>query len=123
MSLIRILYVDDEPDLREIAVLALELDPGFEVRSCSSGEEALAVFDAWKPDLVMLDVVMPGLDGPETLTRLRMRPDGQVPVIFITARAQAVEAERLMALGAAGVIAKPFDPMTLARAVRDRLAR
>ena len=118
----RILYVDDEPDIREIATMALELDPALEVRACASGQEALAVAADWAPDLALLDVMMPDMDGPETLARLRA--DGMsadVPVVFITARSQERDVERLKALGAAGVIAKPFDPMTLADQLRGFL--
>lgn len=116
---LNVLYVDDEPDIREIAAMALELDGGIAVASCASGEEALAAIAAAPPDLVLLDVMMPGLDGPGTLARLRETPQGQgVPVIFITAKAGARDAERFVSLGAIGVIAKPFDPMGLAAEVR-----
>lgn len=118
----RILYVDDEEDIREVAVLALELEPAFAVRACSSGEEALAAVPGWRPSLILLDVMMPRMDGPATLTKLRQLPElAFTPVVFITARTQAAERERLLALGAAGVIAKPFDPMTLADSVRAHL--
>ena len=118
----RILYVDDEPDIREVAAMAIELDPDLEVRTCESGEEALAIAPDWKPDLILLDVMMPSMDGPATLAALRA--DGaaaNIPVVFITARTQAHEAGRFLSLGAAGVIAKPFDPMTLADTVRTYL--
>ena len=118
----RILYVDDEADIREVAVLALELEPAFEVRACSSGEEAVAAAPAWKPALILLDVMMPFMDGPATLARLRELPElASTPVVFITARTQAAEGERLLTLGAAGVIPKPFDPMSLAGSVRAYL--
>lgn len=118
----RILYVDDEDDIREIAQICLELDPEFEVRLCSSGHQALVDAAAWKPDLVLLDVMMPEMDGPETLSRLRGDPvTHAIPVVFITARTQTQEVARFLALGAAGVIAKPFNPMTLANEVRARL--
>ncbi len=122
----RILYVDDEADIREVATMSLELDPEIEVRACGSGQEALDAVEHWKPDLVLLDVMMPVMDGPETLARLR-RADlrsvagGAVPIVFITARSQDSEVERLKSLGAAGVIAKPFDPMQLAEQVRSFL--
>jgi CheY-like chemotaxis protein len=118
----RILYVDDEDDIREVAVFALELDPELEVRSAASGTQALDVLSSWRPDLVLLDVMMPGMDGPDTLARMRARPDlTDLPVVFITARTQAHEVERFLALGAAGVIAKPFDPMTLAATAQGYL--
>lgn len=119
----RILYVDDEPDIREIALLALSLDPGFEVKAAASGAEALAVIGTWMPDLVLLDVMMPEMDGPSTLARLRESPETlRLPVVFITARAQPQEMQTFATLDARGVIAKPFDPMTLAQQVRGFLA-
>ncbi len=119
---VRILYVDDEADLREVAIMSLELDPGFEVRGCASGEAALAVARDWRPALILLDMMMPGMDGPATRRALAHRPEtAAIPVVFITARTQAQDVERLLALGARAVIAKPFDPMTLAGEVRRLL--
>ena len=118
----RILYVDDENDLREVAQMSLELDSELEVLSCPSGAEALLRLPEWKPALVLLDVMMPEMDGPTTLQRIREVPEGQnLPIVFITARAGDNDAARLMALGAAGVITKPFDPMRLAEQVRAYL--
>lgn len=114
----RILYVDDEPDLREVAQISLELDPTLEVRCCASGAEAIAALPEWQPDLVLLDVMMPEMDGPTALERIRELEGGGPPVVFITARAGDNDAVRLMALGAAGVIAKPFNPLQLADQVR-----
>lgn len=115
----RILYVDDEPDIRQVAKMALELEPGFEVETCGSGEEALARLAHTRPDLVMLDVMMPRMDGPTTLAALRrISSCEQLPVVFITAKVQRQEIERFHKLGASDVIAKPFDPMTLARQVK-----
>ena len=120
--MIRILYVDDEADIREVAQLSLELDPDLEVRSCASGAEGLEVADAWRPDLILLDVMMPGMDGPTTFVRLREQPEtAGIPVVFITARTQTHEVQRFRELGARGVLAKPFDPMTLADQVRALL--
>lgn len=119
MNILRILHVDDEPDIREVVEVALGLDPDVQVRSCASGEEGLAVVEEWLPDIILLDVMMPFLDGPTTLARLREAPrTAGIPVIFMTARAQSRELERLRSLGAIGVIPKPFDPMTLAATVR-----
>lgn len=119
---LRILYVDDEDDIREIAVMALEMDSGISVKSCVSGSEALATVLQWLPDLILLDVMMPGMDGPETLARLRQNPvTAEIPVVFITARSQSEDIERFMGLGATGVISKPFDPMTLAEQARRLL--
>lgn len=120
----RILYVDDEADIREVATMALELDPDFDVRTCASGAEALEVAPGWRPDLILLDVMMPDMDGPTTLVRLReQRETAGYRIVFITARTQAHEIERFVGLGAAGVIAKPFDPMTLAEQVRALIGR
>jgi CheY-like chemotaxis protein len=120
MTTIRILHVDDEPDIREVAELSLGLDPDFMVQSCGSGKEALAAAARWQPDFILLDVMMPVMDGPETLVQLRKNATtAGIPVIFMTARAQAREVDHFRSLGAVGVIAKPFDPMTLAAAVRS----
>lgn len=118
----RLLYVDDERDIREIAAMALELDPEFEVRCCASGQEALEEASSWRPHLILLDVMMPGMDGPSTLQALREREDcAGIPVVFITARTQSEEISKFISLGAAGHIAKPFDPMTLAARARELL--
>lgn len=114
-----ILYVDDEPDLREIAAMSLELDPDLSVRTAGSGQEALTMVENWTPNLVLLDLMMPGMDGPETHEALRGILGQQMKVVYITARAERSEHDRLMALGALGVIAKPFDPLALARQVRE----
>ena len=115
-----ILYVDDEDDIREIVELSLRLDGELDVTTCGSGNAALAWLETRIPDLVVLDVMMPGLDGPGTLEKMRERPEcADVPVVFLTAKAQRDELDRFLALGAIGVIAKPFDPMTLAQQLRD----
>ena len=117
-----VLYVDDEPDIREIADMALSLDPNFEVRTAAGGIEALALIREWSPGLILLDVMMPGMDGPEVLARLRAEPaTAAIPVVFVTARAQRNEIQTFQTLDAIGVIAKPFDPMTLAGQVMDLL--
>lgn len=122
MSAIRILHVDDDPDIREIVDMSLGLYPDFEVRACSSGAEAVATAAEWSPSLILLDVMMPGMDGPATLIQLRKNPrTSAIPVLFITARAQTREVEHFIALGAQGVISKPFDPMTLGIEVRSHL--
>jgi CheY-like chemotaxis protein len=119
---IRILHVDDEPDIREVVDMSLSLSPDFEVRACGSGAEAVAAAAAWSPEIILLDVMMPGMDGPTTLQHLRENSQtSDIPVIFMTARAQAREVEQFIALGAQGVISKPFDPMTLAPLVRSHL--
>lgn len=118
-TLQRIFYVEDEPDIQAVARLALEAVGGFTVEIAGSGEAALARVAAFQPDLLLLDVMMPGLDGPATLRALRALPAAaQLPAIFITARVQSHEVTELTAAGAIGVIAKPFDPMTLAATIK-----
>ncbi|CAD7337885.1 MULTISPECIES: response regulator [Sphingomonadaceae] len=120
--MIRILYVDDEADLREIAVMSLELDPEIQVRTAASGAEALEQAKQWQPALILLDVMMPGMDGPATLARLRADPDtSEIPAAFITAKTHPRHVTDLKALGARAVLAKPFDPMSLAANVRTLL--
>lgn len=119
----KVLYVDDDDDIREIAVLALSLDTTFDVRPCASGEEALAEALSWSPDVIILDVMMPGMDGPETLRRLQEDLGEKIPpVLFCTARAQKSDIEKYKSLGALGVICKPFDPMMISANVREYLA-
>lgn len=119
MTLERILYVEDDPDIQVIAKLALIDLGGFSVTACASGTEAVAAFAEAKPQLVLLDVMMPGMDGPETMQELRKQPGGEhIPVVFMTAKVQAHEVSHYLDMGAAGVIRKPFDPMTLAEQIR-----
>lgn len=120
--MIRVLYVDDEPDIREIAELALGLDPEFDVRTAKSGPEALELLDQWTPDIALFDVMMPGMDGPQLLAKVREDERWTtLPVVFVTARAQSSELHGFCLLDAAGVIAKPFDPMALALQARTFL--
>jgi two-component system, OmpR family, response regulator len=114
----RILYVDDEPDIRVVAVMCLQLNENFEVRECASGSDAIKEAREWQPDVVLLDVMMPEMDGPMTRAALREDPaTTNIPVIFVTARTQPSEVELLLELDVTGVIAKPFDPMSLAEKV------
>ena len=116
---IKIMYVDDEPDIRTIVQFSLEDEEDFEIKICASGQEALDTVGSYQPDLVLLDVMMPGMDGPTTFQRLREQPGlAQLPVAFVTAKVQPHEVTQLKALGAVDVIAKPFDPMRLADQVR-----
>jgi two-component system OmpR family response regulator len=120
MTTLRILHVDDDPDIREIVEISLGLDPGMATQSCGSGVEALVAAIDWQPDIILCDVMMPEMDGPATLMRLRENAlTANIPVIFMTAGAQARELDRFRSLGALGVIPKPFDPMTLAASVRS----
>ncbi len=118
----RVLVIDDDADIREVALLALETVGGLAVRVAASGAEGIRLAVADPPDAILLDVMMPEMDGPTTLARLRDHPvTTSVPVLFLTAKAQASEREQLQALGVAGTIAKPFDPMTVAADVSQRL--
>lgn len=116
----RILMVEDEPDIQTIAKLALESAGGFTVEICSSGSEAIEKAPAFEPDLILLDVMMPGMDGPTTLNELRsIKQFSLTPVIFMTAKVQPHEIEGYKNLGAMGVIAKPFDPIQLSNTIRE----
>jgi CheY-like chemotaxis protein len=120
----RILYIEDEPDIRTVAMIALEAVGGFTVRACGSGAQAIEQASAFAPDLILLDVMMPGMDGPATLQALRSLPGmASVPVIFMTAKVQPHEIAQFRALGALDVIGKPFDPMRLADEVRTLWSR
>ena len=111
----RVVLVDDEDDIRLVARTSLERLAGWEVHAASSGAEAIALARQHQPDAIVLDVMMPGMDGPATLVELQGdEVTASIPVVFLTAKVQAAERRRLEELGAAGVVAKPFDPMTLA---------
>jgi len=119
MTDLRVLHVEDDPDIREVVEISLGLDSEIALQSCGSGQEALAVVPVWLPDIILLDVMMPGMDGPATLARLRDSDHtAEIPVVFLTALSQTHEIDRFRALGAAGVVCKPFDPVTLAVSVR-----
>lgn len=114
----KILHIEDEPDIQEVVRIALEDVGGFTSAVASSGKEGLALAQSFAPDVILLDVMMPGMDGPSTLKALRACPGTAcIPVIFMTAKVQTQEIDRYKALGALGVISKPFDPMTLAEEV------
>jgi two-component system OmpR family response regulator len=109
-----LLYVDDEPSIREIVEMALDLVGNLVIRTCASGEQALRIIPSLAPDLVLLDVMMPAMDGPTVLCRMRADAAlASIPVVFLTAKAMPQEIAHFRELGAAGVIAKPFDPMKL----------
>ena len=119
----KLLYVEDEADIREIAEFALE-DEGFDIVFCASGEDAVEKAGGFQPEVILLDVMMPGMDGPTTLKNLRTIPGLETtPIIFLTAKVQPNEIHDFIALGAIDVIPKPFDPMTLADKIRETLNR
>jgi CheY-like chemotaxis protein len=114
-----LLYVDDDADIREIVEMSLGLDGSVRVNTSAGGEHALDSMRSQQPDLVVLDVMMPGMDGPAILERMRADPELQhIPVIFMTAKANPQEVARFRGLSAIGVIAKPFDPMSLGSQVK-----
>ncbi len=109
-----LLLVDDESDIRRVAHLSLQHIGGWHVHEAASGAEALSVVEELRPDVVLLDVMMPEMDGPATLARLRELPRmNGVPIVFLTAKALSSDHERLRTLGASGVLTKPFDPLLL----------
>jgi CheY-like chemotaxis protein len=118
----RVLVVDDDDSIREVAEVALGLVGGWDVSTAASGAEGLAQARATAPDVILLDVMMPGMDGPTTLARLRSDPEiGTIPVILLTAKLRPGERRELDDLEVSGVIGKPFDPMTLAGQVGELL--
>ena len=118
----RILVIEDEDDIREVAQVSLELIGRYEVVTACNGAQGLASAREQRPDAILLDVMMPDLDGPGVLAVLRADPTTHdIPVVFLTARAQPEERARLAALGADGVLTKPFDPLRLARDVATAL--
>ena len=119
-----IVYVDDEPDLRQIAKLALEDVGGLSVTLFENGKDALVYLATDQPDLILLDVMMPEMDGPSTFEALKALPNcGDIPVVFFTAKVQSNDIQSLLALGAVDVLAKPFDPMALADRIRGIWAK
>lgn len=114
----KILHVEDDPDIREIARLALETIGGLTVEQCESGAQAVACAPGVLPDLLLLDMTMPGMDGVQTLNALRLLPGMEsVPAVFMTARAHVQEQADLLEQGAVAVISKPFDAMTLSQEI------
>lgn len=110
----RILHVEDDADIREIAMMALELSGGFDVLQCNNGPECLQALEHFKPDIFLFDVMMPGMDGIQLLEKVRSTHGFRdTPTIFMTARVQVSERQSLLDAGAVGIISKPFDPIQL----------
>lgn len=122
---LKVIYVDDEPDIRTIVEMALSLDPDLEVRIAESGRQALEIFaDGFVPDIALLDMMMPEMSGRDLLARMRAMPRfAALPILYVTASARQDDIDRYVSEGADGVITKPFDPLTLARITRDHHAR
>lgn len=120
MEIRRIFLVDDDPDIREVVGMSLTHVGGWEVSLAASGADAIEMASRIDPDVILLDVMMPDMDGPSTFRRLReIEKFADIPIIFITAKVQKQEVERYFAIGACGCISKPFDPMTLPREIRE----
>ena len=116
----KVMLVDDEPDIRMIGEVSLGDVGGWQVSLATSGQEALDKVASVKPDVILLDVMMPNMDGPTVLTQLKENADtGEIPVIFMTAKARESDIQHYMSLGAKGVITKPFDPMKLPEQVKS----
>ncbi len=110
----RILIIDDEDDIREVAALSLETVAGWDVEMASSGAQGLARAAEYHPDAILLDVMMPGMDGPSTFRELRRNPaTAKIPVLLLTAKVQSNDQRRFADLGVEAVLFKPFDPLTL----------
>lgn len=115
----RVVHIDDEPDIREIVNMSLALVGGLEVIQFPSGEAALPEIEAVAPELILLDVMMPNMDGEETYRRIRQMPSLEAtPIVFMTAKASSTDLSHLRELGALDVLIKPFDPMSLADQVK-----
>ncbi|QIZ71392.1 response regulator [Oxynema aestuarii] len=118
----RILVIDDEDDIREVAQLSLEMVGGWQVLTASSGPEGIEVASEQKPDAILLDVMMPELDGPSTFKKLQDNPEtAKIPVILLTAKVLSADRQRFAELGVTAIVAKPFDPMNLATQVAELL--
>lgn len=122
--MLKLIHVEDDADIREIAKMSLDLSGEFEVIQCECGEDALEQVKDYTPDVILLDMMMPGMTGRQTLAEMRKLPHmADVPAIFMTARAQHAEIEELRNVGAADVISKPFDPMSLADQIKSAIKR
>jgi two-component system, OmpR family, alkaline phosphatase synthesis response regulator PhoP len=120
----RILIIDDEEDIRETTQICLEIAEGWEVLTASSGREGLVKAEQQQPDVILLDVMMPDMDGLTTLKNLQNKPQTQnIPVILLTAKAQAFEQRQFTQLKIAAVITKPYDPFTLSEQILAALMR
>ena len=118
----RVLIVDDEDDIREVASLSLEATANWTILTASSGPEGVATAAREAPDAILMDVMMPGMDGPTTFKQLQSNPaTANIPVVLLTAKVQGVDQRRFAGLGVAGILFKPFDPLTLAAQIAEAL--
>jgi len=118
----RVLIIDDEDDIREVAALSLESVAGWEIATANSGAAGIERAKEFKPDAILMDVMMPGMDGPTTFRAMQQIPEvAQIPVLLLTAKVQGVDQRRFADLGVVAVLFKPFDPMTLAQQIATTL--
>ena len=118
----RILIIDDEDDIREVAALSLEATAGWHVFTANSGAKGIEVATAEQPDAILMDVMMPGVDGPTTFREMQQIPAiAHIPVLLLTAKVQGVDKRRFADLGVAAILFKPFDPLTLAEQIAEAL--
>ena len=118
----RILIIDDEEDIREVAALSLEATAGWEILTARSGAEGIEIATSQQPDAILMDVMMPGVDGPTTFRTMQgISTVNTIPVLLLTAKVQGVDQRRFAGLGVAAVLFKPFDPLTLAQQICDEL--
>jgi CheY-like chemotaxis protein len=118
----RILIIDDEDDIREVAALSLESVAGWSVFTACSGAEGIRAAHMEQPDAILMDVMMPSMDGPTTFREMQRWPEiAKIPVVLLTAKVQGVDQRRFAGLGVAGVLFKPFDPLTLAEQMATTL--
>ena len=117
-----ILIIDDEDDIREVAALSLEATAGWKVLTAASGAEGMQIAAAEQPDAILMDVMMPGVDGPTTFRSMQQNPEiANIPVLLLTAKVQGVDQRRFAGLGLAGILFKPFDPLILAQQISEVL--
>jgi CheY-like chemotaxis protein len=118
----RVLIIDDEDDIREVAALSLEATAGWEILTASSGAEGIEIAQKEQPDAILMDVMMPGVDGPTTYRAMQATPAiAHIPVLLLTAKVQGVDKRRFADLGVSAVLFKPFDPLTLAEQIAEAL--
>jgi CheY-like chemotaxis protein len=118
----RILIIDDEDDIREVAALSLEATVGWKTLTASSGAEGIEIAKAEQPDAILMDVMMPGVDGPTTYRAMQENPAiSHIPVLLLTAKVQGVDKRRFADLGVTAILFKPFDPLTLASQISEAL--
>lgn len=118
----RVLIIDDDDDIREVAGLSLESVAGWTIRGASNGAEGIACAREFRPDAILMDVMMPGMDGPTTFRRMQQIVElADIPVLLLTAKVHGVDQRRFAGLGVAAVLVKPFDPLRLAEQISDTL--